>query len=98
MPRSHVTVSAARIFVLAVLILALPGCCARLGGFCTTFGYLSRQVPARLEEPPRYPDVRTWALRVANGYDSRHTLNRYMLYGGALTAAAAAGALTGLAA
>ena len=83
---------------LIAILLTLTGCCASLGGFCTKFGYFPEQVQAPLGKSPRYSEVRTWALRVADGYDTRHTLNRYALYGGGITALAGAGALAGLAA
>lgn len=49
-------------------------------------------------EPPTYSEVREWAMDVADGYDSRQTMNRYAIYMGAFTAVAAAGALAGLSA
>jgi hypothetical protein len=50
------------------------------------------------EKSQPYPDVKNWAYNVADGYDSRATLNRQALYGGALVAVAGASALVGLAA
>jgi hypothetical protein len=47
---------------------------------------------------PTYQQVRNWAFNVSDGYDTRATLNRQAVYGGALTALAATSALVGLAA
>jgi len=47
---------------------------------------------------PDYEQVKNWAYNVADGYDTRATLNRQAIYGGGLTALAATGALVGLAA
>src|SRR5205823_2565796 len=47
---------------------------------------------------PTYSEVKKWAYDVADGYDTRTTLNRYTVYVGALIGAAAAGAIAGLAA
>jgi hypothetical protein len=80
--------------VVYLLILATIG-----SGCCTKLGYFPEQVKdTNSGRPPTYPQVRTWALQVADGYDTRHTTNRYSLYAGALTAAAGAGAMAGLAA
>ena len=77
------------LFLLSILT---SGCCPKLG-------YFPEQVRTSDEgRPPTYREVRTWALDVADGYDTRHTTNRYSLYIGALTAAAGVGAMAGLAA
>ncbi|MGH8581375.1 MAG: hypothetical protein ACREWG_01010 [Gammaproteobacteria bacterium] len=47
---------------------------------------------------PSYVEVKTWAYDVIDGYDSRATLNRQSIYMGAFAAAAAVGAVAGLAA
>jgi hypothetical protein len=85
-----------RLGTLAAAIVLLAGCSTHLG-------YVPHDVYAgRWSTPtnayPSYDDVKTWARKVADGYDSRATANRQMIYGGAFVAAAAAGALTGLAA
>lgn len=61
-------------------------------------GYFPESVSADHSRPACYGEVRAWAVTVADGYDSRHTLNRYALYGGGITAGAGAGAMAGLAA
>ena len=73
---------------------------ALLASACsTTLGYVPEMVePDGSTVPPTYGEVRKWADEVADGYDSRNTLNRYAIYGGALTAAAGVGAMAGLAA
>lgn len=73
--------------------VAAPGC-------VTTLGY----VPEHLKPKDKatyiatYAEVKEWAFDVVDGYDSRATMNRYAIYGGALLGAAAAGAIAGLAA
>lgn len=77
-----------------------------LGGCSTHLGYVPHDVYAPsfwpdvnvADKSPSYQDVKNWAFNVADGYDSRATANRQALYFGALTAAAGASALTGLAA
>jgi hypothetical protein len=70
-------------------------------GCATTLGYVPEQLKLRDMEDkdtftPTYPEVKEWAYDVVDGYDSRATLNRYSLYGGALLAAVAVGAVAGL--
>ena len=72
-------------------------------GCVTTLGYVPEQIKLRKMADkktftPTYPEVKEWAYDVVDGYDSRATLNRYSLYGGALLAAVAVGAVAGLAA
>lgn len=81
-----------------------------LGGCSTHLGYVPHDVYAPSFWPnvngankpqsyqPSYQDVKNWAYNVSDGYDSRATLNRQALYGGALVAVAGASALVGLAA
>lgn len=72
----------------------ISGCAA------TKFGYIPEDVKPSNENTmtPTYSEVKEWAYAVADGYDTRATLNRYAIYGGALIGAAAAGAIAGLAA
>ncbi len=69
-------------------------------GCVTTLGYVPEHLkPANTETYiPTYAEVKKWAYDVVDGYDSRATMNRHALHFGALFAAAAAGALAGLAA
>ena len=70
-------------------------------GCVTTLGYVPEQLKLRNMKDqksftPEYSEVKTWAYDVVDGYDSRATANRYALYGGALLAAVAVGAVAGL--
>jgi hypothetical protein len=80
------------LFVIIASITVTPG--------CSTLGYIPEDVKpsGKTTTAPTYREVKKWAYDVADGYDTRATLNRYAIYGGALIGAAAAGAITGLAA
>ena len=86
------------------LVLGTSGCCGVSNGtrsMCTKFGYFPEHVATWGDDAggaPLYDQVRRWAVEVADGYDTRHTTNRYALYVGAITAAASVGAMAGLAA
>lgn len=85
--------------LLPVVIIA--GITVTSGCAATKLGYIPEDVESSDNTTtitPTYPEVKTWAYDVADGYDSRATLNRYAVYGGALIGAAAAGAIAGLAA
>lgn len=85
-----------------------------LGGCSTHLGYVPHDVYApcfrphilgwncQAENPsstsPLYEEVKAWSYEVADGYDTRATLNRQALYGGGLVALAGTSALVGLAA
>jgi hypothetical protein len=84
----------AAILVVLVFTVGSSGC-------ATTLGYVPEQLKLRDMEDkdtftPTYSEVKEWAYDVGDGYDSRATLNRYSLYGGALLAAVAVGAVAGL--
>lgn len=70
----------------------MSGCAA------TKLGYIPEDVKSSNNTTPTYTEVKEWAYEAADGYDSRATINRYAIYGGALIGAAAAGAIAGLAA
>jgi hypothetical protein len=82
------------------MVIATSGCVSRSILVCvgaTKVGYYPENVGSSdYSMPPSYGEVRTWAEAVADGYDSRHTMNRHALYVGALTAVAAVGAIAGL--
>ena len=80
--------------VIEVLLFVVfaTGCSTKLGWVP---GYI-RQDDYR--QTPRLADVRKTAADLRDGWDTRATTNRYAGYVGAAIAAAAAGALTGLAA
>lgn len=67
-------------------------------GCITTLGYVPEfpKTEDKKSYKPTYTEVRKWAYDVMDGYDSRATMNRQALYGGALLAAASLSALTGL--
>jgi hypothetical protein len=72
-------------------------------GCLTTLGYVPehftfRKLSDTATYVPTYPEVKEWAYDVADGYDSRAIMNRQAIYAAALLAAAATGAITGLAA
>jgi hypothetical protein len=70
-------------------------------GCVTTLGYIPehpKPIADTATLTPTYGEVKKWAYDVLDGYDSRATLNRHAIYGGALIAAAAVGAIAGLAA
>jgi hypothetical protein len=82
------------IFVVLFFTVGSSGC-------ATTLGYVPEQLKLRDMQDtntftPNYSEVKEWAYDVGDGYDSRATLNRYSLYGGALLAAVAVGAVAGL--
>ena len=67
-------------------------------GCMTTLGYLPDDIkPADLTHPT-YQEVVKWGTDLKDGYGSRASANRNTIYGGALVAAAAVSAMTGLAA
>lgn len=81
--------------ILVVVAFTQSGC-------VTTFGYVPegvkvRQMTQGAATGPTYAEVAAWAEDVADGYDSRATMNRNALYGGALLGVAAASTLAGLA-
>src|SRR5262245_55964618 len=97
-PRALAARSACRISVAAV-------CCALSAVGCsTTLGYVPHDIYVGMDKQtpetsvPNYQAVKEWVVQVSDGYDSRSTANRQAIYGGALIAAAGAGALVGLAA
>lgn len=70
-------------------------------GCATTLGYIPehpKPIADTTTITPTYGEVKKWAYDVLDGYDSRATINRNAIYGGALIAAAAVGAIAGLAA
>lgn len=76
--------------------------CLTASGCVTTFGYVPENLKVRQMQDgttvtPSYGEVKRWAYDVADGYDSRSTMNRRAIYFGALFGAAAIGALAGLA-
>jgi hypothetical protein len=66
----------------------------------STMGYVPETVKPddKATLRPSYTEVKAWASRVADGYDSRATMNRYSIYAGATLAAASVSAIAGLAA
>jgi hypothetical protein len=84
-----------------MLALALASCTAT-SGCVTTLGYVPEMVKARQIAPnptpykATYPQVKEWALSVADGLDSRSTMARQSLSFGALLAGAAAATVTAL--
>jgi hypothetical protein len=85
----------------AFISIALLLCSVTLSGCVTTLGYVPEYVkPIRNKDTllPTYMEVKTWALNVLDGYDSRATINRQALYAGAVLAAASISAIAGLAA
>jgi hypothetical protein len=81
------------LFVVMANIAVISGCAA------TKFGYIPEDVtPSDKNARPKCSDVKEWAYAVADGYDTRATMNKYAIYGGALIGAAAASAIAGLAA
>ena len=91
MPRFHACV----LIVVLVSAVTTSGCAT-----ATKLGY----VPEFLTPSdtttyiPTYIEVKKWAYEVADGYDSRAIINRRAGYAGAILAAAAVGAIAGLAA
>lgn len=73
---------------------------ATTSGCATWLGYVPEQVRPgdNIAQAPSYAEVKEWAYDVIDGYDTRATINRQSLYAGALLAAAAVGAVTGLSA
>lgn len=71
---------------------------ATSSGCATWLGYVPEQVRPGDNMTPSYAEVKEWAYDVIDGYDTRATINRQSLYAGALLAAAAVGAITGLSA
>jgi len=72
-----------------------------VSGCVTTLGYVPEAVKAKEDKVtlrPTYHEVKKWASDVADGYDSRNTMNRHAIYAGATLAAASVGAIAGLAA
>ena len=70
-------------------------------GCVTTLGYIPEHPKPMADTTtitPKYGEVKKWAYDVLDGYDSRATMNRNAIYGGALIAAAAVSAIAGLAA
>ena len=79
----------------------LVGLALLTSGCVTTLGYVPEAVkPEEDKETLRasYKEVRKWASDVADGYDSRNTMNRHAIYAGATLAAASVSAIAGLAA
>jgi len=79
----------------------LVGLALMTSGCVTTLGYVPEGVkPKEDKETLRasYKEVRKWASDVADGYDSRNTMNRHAIYAGATLAAASVSAIAGLAA
>ena len=86
-----------RTLVSAALLL----CSVTLSGCVTTLGYVPEYVkPTQNKDTlvPTYTEVKTWAMNVLDGYDSRASINRQALYAGAVLAAASVSAIAGLAA
>lgn len=85
--------------VLVIVAIGQSGCVSSLG--YVPEAVKIRQMTSGTNTPasdgPRYEDVVTWADDVADGYDSRATMNRNALYGGALLGVAAASTLSALA-
>jgi hypothetical protein len=82
-------------------ILSLVLCVGATNSGCmTTLGYVPEHLKPsdKTTFTPTYSEVKKWAYDVADGYDSRATMNRQAIYVGALLAAAAVGAIAGLAA
>ncbi|MGH8537701.1 MAG: hypothetical protein ACREXM_14885 [Gammaproteobacteria bacterium] len=73
---------------------------ATTSGCATWLGYVPEHVRPgdNITQAPSYAEVKEWAYDVIDGYDTRATINRQSLYAGALLAAAAVGAVTGLSA
>lgn len=85
----------------AFISVALLLCSVTLSGCVTTLGYVPEYVkPTQNKDTllPTYTEVKTWAMNVLDGYDSRATMNRQALYVGAVLAAASISAIAGLAA
>ena len=81
-----------RPFTLAILF----GVCIASSGCFANLGYVPELLKS--DEPlPAYHEVKTWALAVADGYDTRAILNRYAIYGGAVLGAAAVASIAALA-
>ncbi len=83
---------------LVVLLLAAVG----QAGCVTTFGYVpegvkTKNMSAGAGEGPTYAEVVIWAEDVADGYDSRSTMNRNALFSGAFLGVAGASTLSALA-
>ena len=66
---------------------------------CATVGFIPDNVAHNENNnyEPSLNDARVWAYKVADGYDSRASMNRYASYAGGTIATLALGALTGLA-
>jgi hypothetical protein len=95
--RSSAPVMSMLLTLLLLVIVALGQ-----SGCATSLGYVPeavkiRQMTKTAAEGATYNEVVTWADDVADGYDSRATMNRNALYGGALLAVAAASTLSALA-
>lgn len=82
----------------SVALMMVLFLCMVSSGCVTTLGYYPEYIKQPSAPTPTLPEVRKWATDVMDGYDSRATMNRYSLYGGALVAAAGMSALAGLAA
>ena len=67
-------------------------------GCVTTLGYLPDDIKPADQTKPTYKEVVQWGTDLKDGYGSRATANRNAIYGGAIIAAAAVSAMTGLAA
>lgn len=80
------------LFVIMANITLTSGCA------WTQFGYIPEDVTPTDNNTLTYREVKEWAYEVEDGYDTRATVNKYAIYGGALMGAAAVGAIAGLAA
>lgn len=82
----------------ATLNVILP--VSMLTSGCATLGYVPERptLGDTTTFTPTITEVKKWAYAVADGYDSRATMNRQALHAGALLAAAGTGAIAGLAA
>ena len=81
--------------ILVVVAFTQAGCVTTLG--YVPEGIKVRQMTQGPATGPTYAEVVTWAEDVADGYDSRATMNRNALYGGALLGVAGASTLAALA-
>lgn len=87
--------------VKSVLIALLLYVVTSTSGCVTSLGYIPERIESiPTEVPPEvaYSEAHQWAGKVADGYATRATMNRYAIFGGATIAAAAVSAMAGLAA
>lgn len=80
-----------------VLVLLLVCALATNSGCVTTLGYLPDDIKPEDPTRPTYKEVVKWGTDLKDGYGSRASGNRSAIYGGAIIAAAAVSAMTGLA-